>query len=56
MAAIVGAYLFPMYLVGHWYIQALLWLSVAVIAAVALKFTWYDRLPITRDDIMEEIM
>ncbi|MGD8538590.1 MAG: hypothetical protein PVI66_07730 [Candidatus Aminicenantes bacterium] len=45
MVAIVGAYLFPMYLVGHWYTQSILWLSAGAIAAVALKFTWYDHLP-----------
>jgi Na+/proline symporter len=44
MAAIWGCYLFPMYLVGHWYGQALLWGALALSAMVALKFTWYDHL------------
>jgi hypothetical protein len=47
MVAIVGAYLFPMYLVGHWYTQSILWLCAGVIAAIVLKFTWYDHLPRT---------
>ncbi|MFH2000757.1 MAG: hypothetical protein ABIK28_13830 [Planctomycetota bacterium] len=44
MLAISGAYLFPMYLVGHWYAQALFWLALAVAACVVLRFTWYARL------------
>ena len=45
MLVICGAYLFPMYLVGHWYSQALIWLILGGIAALVLKFTWYDHLP-----------
>jgi Na+/proline symporter len=45
MIAICGAYLFPMFLVGHWYTRAMLWLCVGSAAAIALKFTWYDHLP-----------
>ena len=45
MLAICGTYLFPMYLVGHWYTQALIWLILGGIAAFVLKFTWYDHLP-----------
>jgi Na+/proline symporter len=47
MVAIVGAYLFPMYLVGHWYTQAMFWLTLGILAAIALKFTWYNHLPQT---------
>ena len=43
--AIFGAYLTPMYLVGHWHTYALAWFTVAVMASIALKFTWYDHLP-----------
>ena len=45
MAAITGCYLFPMYLVGHWYGRSLLWLGLAAAAAAALKFTWHRHLP-----------
>ena len=43
--AIFGVYVAPMYLVGHWHGYALAWFLVAVVAAVTLKFTWYDHLP-----------
>jgi Na+(H+)/acetate symporter ActP len=43
--AIFGAYVSPMYLVGHWHWQALAWGAVAVVATIVLKFTWYDHLP-----------
>ena len=43
--AILGAYLFPMYLVGHWHTQAMLSLGTAVVATMALYFTWYRNLP-----------
>jgi SSS family solute:Na+ symporter len=49
MIAIVGAYLFPMYLVGHWYTQAIFWLSLGLLAATALRFTWYNHLPHSPD-------
>jgi len=45
MIAIAGLYLFPMYLVGHWYVKSILWLALASVAIVALRFTWYDSLP-----------
>ena len=45
MLAITGLYLFPMYLVGHWYAYSMLWLTLAVAAIVALKYTWYRFLP-----------
>lgn len=47
-AAVVGIhgfYLFPMYLVGHWYASAILWLVVAAASIVVLSFTWYPNLP-----------
>ena len=42
---IVGVYLAPMYLVGHWHVQAAVWLAVAAAGSVALYFTWYRNLP-----------
>jgi len=45
MVAIAGLYLFPMYLVGHWYAKSGLWLALASAAIVTLRFTWYDSLP-----------
>ena len=44
-AAILGIYLAPMYLVGHWHLRALAWLAVAVLAGSVLCFTWYRNLP-----------
>jgi solute:Na+ symporter, SSS family len=43
--AIFGVYVAPMYLVGHWHGSALAWFLVSAVAAVTLKFTWYDHLP-----------
>lgn len=48
-AAILGAYLAPMYLVGHWHQQAALWFGVAMAAMVMLYFTWYRTLPARQD-------
>jgi Na+/proline symporter len=45
MLAITGLYLFPMYLVGHWYLNSMIWLGLAIAAIVALKYTWYSNLP-----------
>ena len=45
MLAISGLYLFPMYLVGRWYTDSLIWLGLAIAAAAALKYTWYRNLP-----------
>jgi len=45
MVAICGLYLFPMYLVGHWYAKSVAWLAAAVAAVAALGFTWYRNLP-----------
>lgn len=43
--AIFGAYVSPMYLVGHWHTSALIWAAISAAAMIALKFTWYDHLP-----------
>jgi len=45
IAVITGLYLFPMYLVGHWYVHAAVWFSIAAGATIALAFTWYPHLP-----------
>ncbi|HIJ52194.1 MAG TPA: hypothetical protein HPP66_03450 [Planctomycetes bacterium] len=45
MLAITGLYLFPMYLVGHWYTASMFWLGLALAAIVALRYTWYNNLP-----------
>jgi hypothetical protein len=45
MLAITGLYLFPMYLVGHWYVDSMIWLVLAIAATLALKYTWYQFLP-----------
>ena len=45
MVAIIGYYLFPMYLVGHWHVRAMVWLATAVVATLALAVTWYPYLP-----------
>jgi hypothetical protein len=45
MLAISGLYMFPMYLVGHWYLSSMIWLGLALAAIVALRYTWYNNLP-----------
>jgi Na+/proline symporter len=45
MLAILGLYLFPMYLVGHQYLSAGIGFAVASVSVISLKFTWYDKLP-----------
>ncbi len=45
MLMITGLYLFPMYLVGHWYAKSILWFALAAAPAIALKYTWYQNLP-----------
>ena len=47
MLAITGLYLFPMYLVGHWYLNSMIWLGLAIAAVVALRYTWYRNLPVS---------
>ena len=44
-SVVLGAYLFPMYLVGHWHVRAMLCLGLALAAGVLLYFTWYRNLP-----------
>jgi multisubunit Na+/H+ antiporter MnhB subunit len=44
-AVILGVYLGPMYLVGHWHQAAGICLAVAMVAGAALYFTWYRNLP-----------
>lgn len=43
--AILGVYLCPMYLVGHWHLESLICLGAAVAAMATLYFTWYRTLP-----------
>jgi SSS family solute:Na+ symporter len=45
MVAITGLYLGPMYLVGHWYARAGVWLGAAAAAIGVLTVTWYRHLP-----------
>jgi Na+/proline symporter len=45
MTAIASLYLFPMYLVGHWYRSSFLCLGIGLVAVVIMKFTWYRNLP-----------
>ena len=42
---ILGCYLGPMYLVGHWYTKAAVLLVIAGVGSVLLYFTWYRSLP-----------
>ncbi|MFC2167457.1 hypothetical protein ACFLRW_00600 [Acidobacteriota bacterium] len=44
MIAIASGYLFPMYLVGHWYGRSLLCLGISLSFVFVLKFTWYRHL------------
>ena len=50
MLAIAGVYLFPMYLVGHWYVYASIWCIAAIGAMFALRYTWYRFLPSPGED------
>jgi Na+/proline symporter len=45
MLAITGLYLFPMYLVGHWYLSSMVWLGLSLVAIAVLRYTWYNNLP-----------
>jgi SSS family solute:Na+ symporter len=45
MIGIAGLYLFGMYIVGHWYLHAVLWLALAVGSGIVLYYTWYRNLP-----------
>jgi SSS family solute:Na+ symporter len=44
MVAIASLYLFPMYLVGHWYRASFLCFGIGLAAVVVLRFTWYRNL------------
>jgi hypothetical protein len=46
---ILGCYLGPMYLVGHWYTKAAVLLVIAGVGSVLLYFTWYRALPAPGD-------
>ncbi|MFC1557774.1 hypothetical protein ACFL40_00315 [candidate division KSB1 bacterium] len=43
--AITGFYLFPMFLVGHWYNSSMVCLGIALVSSIILIFTWYKNLP-----------
>jgi Na+/proline symporter len=45
MLAIFSLYLFPMYLVGHWYLFSAICLGVGLATVFILKHTWYRNLP-----------
>ena len=45
MTGIAAAYLCPMYLVGRWYGQSALCLSVLLAVVFVMRWTWYKRLP-----------
>ena len=45
MTAIAAGYLFPMYLVGHWYLRAAICFTIMLGAVTALRNTWYKTLP-----------
>jgi Na+/proline symporter len=55
MVAVTGYYLFPMYLVGHWYWQAGSWLAAALVATAILAVTWYPYLPPAEEEETPEI-
>jgi Na+/proline symporter len=44
MIAVLGLYLAPMYLVGHWFLYASICLGAALSAITVLYFTWYRRI------------
>jgi hypothetical protein len=50
MLAITGLYLFPMYLVGHWYARSAMWFIMALAAMIILRYTWYRFLPAPAED------
>jgi SSS family solute:Na+ symporter len=45
MVAIAAFYLFPMYLVGHWYESSFICFGIGLTAVFVLRFTWYRNLP-----------
>ena len=44
-----GLYLFPCYIVGHWWSQAWMWIGVIVGSGIALYYTWYRHLPVPEE-------
>ena len=50
MIAITGLYLFPMYLVGHWYVRSVIWFVLASASIVILRYTWYPFLPAAAEE------
>lgn len=44
MTAIAAGYLFPMYLVGHWYLRSALCFTIMLVAVTALRYSWYKSL------------
>jgi Na+/proline symporter len=46
MTAVHGAYLAPMFLVGHWHLRSLGCVALTASACTALYFTWYRHLPV----------
>jgi Na+/proline symporter len=44
MVALLASYLFPLYLIGHWFQWAWLSFAVCATACFVLYFTWYRRL------------
>ncbi len=45
MTAVHGAYLAPMFLVGHWHLRALGCATLTAASCAVLYFTWYRHLP-----------
>ena len=45
-----GLYIFPWYLVGHWYSQTFMWVGAVVGGMIVLYFTWYKNLPPSTSD------
>ena len=47
ITAIIGLYISPMYLVGHWHMNALIWFSIAFVSILILYKTWY--IPLSKE-------
>jgi SSS family solute:Na+ symporter len=50
MIAILGLYLAPMYLVGHWFSYAAICLGTALLATAVLYITWYRPIIRTKQE------
>jgi len=48
--AVIGIYLAPMYLVGHWHREAGWCAALTAACAATLYFTWYRNLPAAEED------